>query len=313
MSLEICCRSIEFRFGFPARDFQNQAECLDKWEDMQVKKIFDLRQAQKSWAGIGACIFCASFLCISSLAGGSSSNVWLDVVETSSEARISVTVPFSYGFAVIGSLDTGAVGAVSVEEGNLLLSNVRVKVNVPSAPGTEPSYSIETVSGAAVPIRNYSTEVRVEDADQDNPPRQGLPVSLEPYLEEVKNVTIAGQEVTHNWIPTKEEPTIDSADFKRYRMELDTYSFSIEGSEMDKNGSLADVLRLSGPINLDAPPDVPANGHTAAGTAIIPSEKQVEVKVKVGGIQSQYKQVEQSCKVGEIHWKVVPGKLPETP
>lgn len=278
-----------------------------------MKKEIDLKQARKRWAGIGVCLSCTGFLCISSLAGGPSSHVWLGVVETSSEARISVTVPFSFGFAVIGSLEAGASGAVSVEAGNLLLSNVRVKVNVPSAPGTDPSYSIETVSGPAVPISNYSTDVREEDINQDNPPRHGLPVSLRPYLEEVKNVTIAGQAITHNWIPIKEEPTTNPADFKKYRMELNTYTFSVEGKELNKDGILSDILRLSESINLDAPPDVPANGYTAAGTAIVPSEKQVDVNIKVGGIQSQYKQVEQSCKVGEIHWKVVPGELPEIP
>lgn len=271
-----------------------------------------MRRNQKVMSAAG---ILTAALCIGSLAGpvyadGPDSNVWIDVVQTPVEARISVTVPLSYGFAVIGSVQSGDSGPVSVEDGNLLLSNVRVEVSSPSnalpeAPGF-PEYSVHILSEAALPVRNYSTDVRDENINLVNLKREGLAVRLEPYMVAVTDG------ISHHWKPSAAVPTTDDSDFKKFRMELDGLAFS-EADTTSVGGTIKDIIRLGGGIELAAPPDVPQNGYTAAGTANIPSEKYLEVNVKVGGKQNQYKQVEQSLKVGEIHWLIIPGETTSTP
>ena len=41
----------------------------------------------------------------------------------------------------------------------------------------------------------------------------------------------------------------------------------------------------------------------------MPSETEIAYDVQVGGTQNQYKQVEQSVKVGEIIWEITPVPL----
>ena len=271
---------------------------------------------RKIKAGAGAFLLSTGILCFSAFAEGPSSNVWLDVVKAPTEMRISVTVPLCYGFAVLGSVESGDTGAVSVEDGNLILSNVKVVVSEPSgplpgAPG-DSTFSIETIADSAVPIRNYSTDAGEESAEGEEPKREGLPVSLSPYMLAVPEVRLPGIGVVrHHWKPSVTEPEAIEADFKKFRMELDGYPFSLEDTTITTKGDILDIIRLDGLIELAAPPDVLTNGYTVAGTAHIPSNTYLSVNVKVGGIQNQYKQVEESLKVGEIVWEIIPGVLPE--
>ena len=266
-------------------------------------------------AGAGAFLLSTGFLCFSTFAEGPSSNVWLDVVKTPTEARISVTVPLCYGFAVLGSVESGDIGAVSVEDGNLMLSNVKVVVSSPSGalPGSagDSEFSIQTIEDSAMPIRNYSTDVRIEAIEPKEPKREGLPVGLSPYMLAVSEVEIPGiGMLRHHWKPSVTEPEAIEADFKKFRMELDDHSFSLNDTVVI-DGDSQDIIRLDGLIELAAPPDVLTNGYTVAGTAHIPSDTYHLVNVKVGGIQNQYRQVEESLKVGEIIWEIIPGVLPE--
>ena len=281
-----------------------------------MKWIRRKKNSRKIKAGAAAFLLCTGCLCFSALADSPYSNVWLDVVEIPSEARISVTVPLSYGFVVVGSVKDGNTGAVSVENENLMLSNVKVVVATPSdaLPGEEEGeleFSIETITESAIPAKNYSTDVREEYMGDDNPPREGLPVSLEPYILAVESGTIPGLGTfQHHWKPLATEPEAVEADFKRFRMELDGHPFSIE-REMIIDGKKERVIGMDGAIELAAPPDVLTNGHTAAGTAIEPSDTYIPVDIKVGGVQNQYKQIEASLKVGEIRWNIIPGELSE--
>ena len=281
-----------------------------------MKWIRRRKNSRKIKAGAAAFLLCTGCLCFSALADGPYSNVWLDVVEIPSEARISVTVPLSYGFVVVGSVKGGNTGAVSEEKGNLMLSNVKVVVATPSdalpwEEAGELEFSIETIVESAIPAKNYSTDVREEYMGKDNPPREGLPVSLEPYILAVESGTIPGfGTFQHHWKPLTTEPQAIEEDFKRYRMELDGHPFSIE-REMMIDGKKERVIGLDGVIELAAPPDVLTNGHTAAGTAIEPSDTYIPVDIKVGGVQNQYKQIEASLKVGEIRWNIIPGELSE--
>lgn len=256
---------------------------------------------------MAACAVFASGLCFSAFAGsannmGPTTNVWIDVVELSSEARISVTVPFSYGFAVLGTTETDtavANEAISVANGNLYLPNVRVNVSTPSSAGTA-EYQLNY--GTIVPVKNYSTDVREENIDQTDPVREGLPVELRPYI-------VDSGETGHFWKISSVQPTSNGEDFKKYRMVLDGKPFSVE-SKRNIDGTLTPVVEISDNIALPAPPDVPINGHTAGGAASIPSETYVPVDVEIGGRRGQYHQVEQSVNVAQIYWEVIPGELP---
>lgn len=262
---------------------------------------------------------------------GPASNVWLDVIQVPTQARISVTVPLSYGFAVIGSVEDTAVNPVSVENGNLLLPNIRVVVKTPSGVASNAVYEIQTVSESSIPIRNYSTDVRDENADEEIPPREGLPVAVQPYMIALPVDDNLIPIPIHHWQPSLTDPTWkapETADeakvnFKKFQMVLDGLAFSEPEqksiSTILSNGTVTNKvwnviwLENKSTIALDAPPSVPDYGYTSAGTARIPSEKHISVQVRVGGIQNQYTQVEESLKVGAIYWEVIPGALPIIP
>lgn len=289
-----------------------------------VKSWLLQKKIEKKGTAVVVALSCAAVLCFSALADdGPHSNVWLTVVEVKSDARISVTVPVSYGFVVVGSVDTADNGRISVEDGNLRLPNASVSILTPSNPLPGASgnavYSIdETSAGNNVPIRNYSTDVREENLGVANPPREGLPVKLKAYIHEEEQAEIGGVALTHYWKPIATAPTTSAADFKKFRLGADGKYFSVPGVVYlpllagGGMGSL-DVLWLDGEIDLAAPPNVLVDGYTAAGLANIPSTLYVPLTVDVGGVQNQYKQVEESVKVTQITWTVVPGTLPAPP
>ncbi len=98
-------------------------------------------------------------------------------------------------------------------------------------------------------------------------------------------------------------------------MLIDHVAFSDPGqvtiSYEDSSTELKNVFWYADKIALNAPEDVMTNGYTAAGTANVPSETYINVGVKIGGMQSEYKQTEESLKVGAIFWQVIPGELSE--
>jgi len=263
-------------------------------------------------------LICMGCLCFSALAGeGPASNVWLSVTQIPSEARVSVTVPLAYGFVVRGSVDSSDAYPVSIENGNLLVPNVKVNVSVPSGSGAgiTAEFELQTFSEHTIPILNYSTDVRKEYLEEEHPPREGLPVELKPF--------IAGYDSdegkTHYWKAVGYDPTWDGVssqtNFKEYQMLIDNVAFSDPGevtiSYEDGNTALKNVFWYADKIVLNAPEDVQTHGYTAAGTANVPSETYVTVEVKAGGMQSEYKQVEESLKAGAVFWQVIPGELPE--
>lgn len=296
---------------------------------MNGRKQWRQWEAKDMMKGVIAIWICIGVLCFSVFAeeDGPTSNVWLDVVKVPTEARISVTVPLSYGFAVIGSMEATDNIPVSMARENLLLPNIRVVVTEPSAPGGGAVYEVQAVSESSIPLRNYSTDVREEYADEELPPREGLPVAVKPYMIAVQDKAGAIQYLPvptpHYWQPSATDPTWDDetqtadeakVNFKKFQMRLDDLAFSIEDQKRLETiagaSQLFDIIWLEDTIALDAPPNVPDYGYTSAGTAQIPSEKYISVEVRVGGMQNQYRQVEQSVKVGAIYWDVIPGELP---
>jgi len=258
---------------------------------MNVRKQWRQWKTKDMMKGMAAVLICTGVLCISAFAEGASgptSNVWLDVIPVPTAARISVTVPLSYGFAVIGSAEESAGIPVSTINGNILLP--------------------KTVSQSSVPIRNYSTDVRDEYAEEAFLPREGLPVEVRPYMTWDDRYSAR----VHHWEPSLTDPTWDGVsaekdakvNFKKFQMLLNDLPFSKKGQQN------VIWLKDESAIALDAPPNVLDYGCTPAGTAQIPSEQYISVQVRVGGMQNQYKQAEQSLKVGTIYWDVIPGELP---
>ena len=233
-------------------------------------------------------------------------NIWLTVANPSM-VRVSVTVPLSVGFAVVGTTDDTAAGAVTTENGNIILPNVRVKVDTPSTETTGGTYHLETVGSSKLVLRNYSTDVREESQIETDPPREGIEVEVRPSVFEVPDTIIEGVTRQHYWKPIGTDPTGDTSLFKRYRigmngMWMDTLT------PMMVNGAYKDVYRLNGKLRLSAP-DVATYGLTEGGTAKVAADTEFTMDVQVGGIQSQYRQVEESVKVGEIIWEITPVPL----
>lgn len=281
------------------------------------------KKTYQKMMGAAAVFLCSGCLAISAMADnpkasapyeeGPVSNLWMSVVELPSQARVSVTVPVSYGFAVVGSVDSSANGAVKSSDGTVLLSNVRVQVTKPSSGNglADGEYTITTVGLPQVPLRNYSTDERGEAADGSNPVREGIPVEIKPYVTETPETLIGSVVKLHHWKPIETDPTGDTALFKRYRMGLDGKWFDTPG-KITAGNKVLDAYFLGGKLSLEAPPDVPVNGWNAGGTAKVPYVGYFDVDVQVGGVQNQYNQVEQSVKVGQIGWEIIPGKLPGT-
>lgn len=222
---------------------------------------------------------------------GPATTVWLDVVKKPKQDRICVTVPMAYGFVVVGSQDTEDMTPITVENGTLLLPDVRVEKK--TGENGQEEYSLSLTSPKELLTRNYSTTVLEEN--EDTGIRTGLGVKLGAYMEE--------EDDRGNWTLTEETPEPSAEDFKKYQMVLDDKAFSKKESG---SGFEKDRFYMDGEISLDAPPDLEKHGWTAAGTANVPSEYRVNVDVRVGGVKGNYNQTEESAKVGMIHWTVMP-------
>ena len=149
--------------------------------------------------------------------------------------------------------------------------------------------------------------MREESQSETDPPREGIEVEVRPSVFEVPDTIIEGVTRQHYWKPIGTDPTGDTTLFKRYRigmngMWMDTLT------PMMVNGAYKDVYRLNGKLRLSAP-DVATYGLTEGGTAKVAADTEFTMDVQVGGIQSQYRQVEESVKVGEIIWEITPVPL----
>ena len=211
-------------------------------------------------------------------------DVYAGVILEDPDAKLRVYVPTLFAFVVNGSVDTGATDAISVENNNLLLPNVKVAVNTEDGNDPNHDYSIETVGEGHMYFENCSTAI---DGDE----RVGIPVSIKGSI---KNEGTAASR--NYWEHVGRDLTTDKGDFKKYRLSVDGIAFS-EGS--------ADGFTMKEAIALEAP-DLGQDGSNLdkSGYAIVGSQKDVEFGVEVGGQQNHYQQVEESAKVGNIVWTI---------
>ena len=238
---------------------------------------------------------------------GPSTKVWIDVVKQPTQDRICVTVPMAYGFVVVGSQEPANTTPISIENGNLLLPNVRVEVDETSGENGHHDYSISVSGPQELPVRNYSTTVP-EDAEEgtEEAVRTGLAVKLKASMDAKENSGLIDSVNRSHWTLTEVKPGTEPEAFKKYRMSLDGMPFSYVNIAEPERYHMEGADGTLGEISMEAPPDVENNGWTSAGTANIPSEHWMEVKVEVGGVQGHYSQVEESMKVGTIRWTVEP-------
>lgn len=241
-------------------------------------------------ASIGLCTTGAA------MAGGPSTNVWIDVIKRPAQNRICVTVPMTYGFVVVGSPEADNTRPISLENGNLLLPNIKVDVDETSGTEGDRNYFLTFTGAEKLPIKNYSTIENVDDVGNVLN-RTGLAVKLQASMDAKEGEQLIPPSDRGYWTLSDTKPGTEEAEFKKYQMSLDGKAFSV------KDG---DIYRMDGEIPLAAPPEVEKNGWTAAGTANIPSEYFADVDVAVGGVQGHYNKVEESMKIGTIHWTIKP-------
>lgn len=216
-------------------------------------------------------------------------DVYAGVILKDPDAKIRVYVPTLFAFVVNGSVEQNATKAISVENGSLLLPNVKVNV---SETGTDKrDYQIETVGTGNMYFENCSTALK----DQGNE-RTGIPVSI---IGSIKN---EGSDESRNfWKHIENAPGTDASDFKHYRLNVDGIPFS----EVSRDG-----FTMKESIKLEAPDlgynglDSYSNMDADSKLAIIGSKKDVKFGVEVGGKQNDYQQVEESAKIGNIVWTI---------
>lgn len=219
-------------------------------------------------------------------------DVWLSVVPRPTQERISVTVPTVIAFVVNGTADETGDEAVTVENDGLLIPNVKVE----GADGGN-EYQLVTTGQSSLVVQNYSTNVREEDMDQENPTRYGIKVTLGATVVTAQDEDgePVGPEQRADWTLTGTEPTTAQADFKKFRLSLDGKAFS---KRVDAN-----TYGMDGEIEVGAAPS-DKYGWTAGGISKRPFEQEIELGVEVGGTRGMYGTVENSVKAAQIVWNV---------
>ncbi len=221
------------------------------------------------------------------------------VIIDDKDARVMVEVPTLFAFVVNGSVETSEDGPVTVDNGYILLPNAKVKVDTASStwdgtynPGGTAAYSIQYEGDGNMPFVNYSTYIPTVGSE-----RAGLEVTIN------GNITNEGTDVSRNyWTHTPSKLTGHDADhFKNFNVSIDGFVFDTAA-----NGG----LEMKDPILLEAPDlDMDGDGtidnlNKTTQLANTGSVHQAKFSVTVGGLRNQYKQVEESAKVGTIVWTV---------
>lgn len=219
--------------------------------------------------------------------------VWAGIVidEANMDAKIKVEVPTLFAFVVKGT--TAIANTAGIADGDLYLPNVKVHVTTPSDVGTNAEYELQTVSEVTeegkLPFTNYSTY-------NDSGTRKGLPVKIN------GNIKNEGDIASRNfWTHTASGGTTDVVtDFKHYNVSIEGHNFDT----LAANGGLqmADAIALAAPdVNLGG---AGANIDAVTKYASIGETTYATFGVSVGGQKGQYKQVEESAKIGTIVWTI---------
>lgn len=225
-------------------------------------------------------------------------DVFAGIMLDDPDAKVQVEVPTLFAFVVNGTLVANeADESITVDDGSLLLPNVKVKVTVPSDPGNPGTgrYEIQMQGDPALKFTNYSTKAGGTNSD----PRVGLAVEMKGSI---KN---EGSLVSRNNWEHVASATVGAADqFKKYTLSVGGHSFN---TAADGGFTMADSIEIAAP-NLGASGTAGnityTNMDQDTKLAVSGVEQQVDFSVAVGGKRGQYNQVEQSAKVGTIVWTI---------
>lgn len=200
--------------------------------------------------------------------------------ETNTDARIRVTVPTVFAFVVNGTVDAAKKDlTLSSTDGTILLPNVKVNVLDPASAASD--YEIAVEQDSKMTFTNYSTKAAAGNT------RAGIAVNLKGSIEN------KGSDKDRNYW----KHTANAKGFKEFTL-------SLENEKFNKSAG-SNTLEMANAVVLDAP-DVsdPANVDSTTKLAKTGAAKDLAFDVAVGGTRGEYKQIEQSAKVGTIVWTV---------
>jgi len=230
----------------------------------------------------------------------SGTEVWAGIiVEDELDAKIKVEVPTLFAFVVKGTIDANGNPVGTGANGNIYLPDVKVKVTQPSTAANgdtqDAIYNLQTVGYASdgkLPFTNYSTKL---DA---NGKRKGMAVSVN------GNIKNEGTDASRKyWTHT----TFDKAD--EARTNFKHYNVSIDDNQFDTVAAgglqMKDGIDLTEPdADMGGAADSEANVDAGTGYAVVGETYYANFDVRVGGELEQYKQVEESAKIGTIVWTI---------
>lgn len=200
--------------------------------------------------------------------------------ETNADARIRVTVPTVFAFVVNGTLDAAKLNnPLSSADGTILLPNVKVNVLDPTSNNSD--YEIAVEQDSTMTFTNYSTKEKTGGG------REGIPVNLTGSIEN------KGSDKDRNYW----KHSANAQGFKEFTLSLESHKFNKAAGA--NTFEMANAVVLAAPDVSDA-----ANVDTTTKLAKTGAAKDLAFDVQVGGKRGDYKQIEQSAKVGTIVWTV---------
>lgn len=200
--------------------------------------------------------------------------------ETNADARIRVTVPTVFAFVVNGTLDPlKSNNPLSSADGTILLPNVKVNVLDPTSNNSD--YEIAVEQDSTMTFTNYSTKEKTGGG------REGIPVNLTGSIEN------KGSDKDRNYW----KHSANAQGFKEFTLSLESQKFNKAAGA--NTFEMANAVVLAAPDVSDA-----ANVDTTTKLAKTGAAKYLAFDVQVGGKRGDYKQIEQSAKVGTIVWTV---------
>lgn len=219
-------------------------------------------------------------------------DIWAGIIIEDLDAKIKVEVPTLFAFVVKGTTVADS-GAVTSGNGDIYLPNIKVEVTNPSTNGAGAIYDLQTVGninpGGTLSFTNFSTYKRTSTA------REGLEVKLN------GNIRNEGDDASRKYWTHTVSSNTGLADFKKYNILIDGNNFDTvanDGLQMSGNG-----ISLAAP-DTDPAGDLSYSNLGADDYAIVGETHYALFDVLIGGEKDQYKQVEESAKIGNIVWTV---------
>jgi|GEM_PF-455235 len=240
------------------------------------------------------------------------------------QSRIHVEVPTLFGFVVNGTIkanDQRVVSQVTIDEegtgesATIMLPNMLVTieknsekydVNTPGAldaDGNGVTYTVGGNQSGNMKFKNYSTKA-VMDANTGSYRFEGQEIELLGYVDEGIDTT---DEERNYWSHVQNAAAAEgvAGGFKQYTVYLDGKPFSTKNDSGWYGLAPTDSVTLQAPDlgeSFDNGAWTYSNLDTDTNLASTPYSTTLDFNVRVGGRRDQYKQIEESAKVGTIVW-----------